>query len=211
MGQLRTLNMPLTWSCHWSPRWGSPSAISTAGCSHGNSRRRSSTSWYICSALDKHINDGSPYSISKLPNCTSNLQDAESRNTWVSSTNDLVAQYQVPGARRRGRRQATLTRCSRRAIPSQYQRLRVRVQRPGRRGRLRIHTTLYSRQIARKFDTHPSITSDSDSDAQPILTKARCRLTYTMAYAWIENLRIVAEPAGSAIALVSWLWRRPPL
>ena len=165
MGQLRILNMPLTWSCHCSPRWGYPLAISTAGCSHGNSRRRNSTSGYICSANDKPINDVSPNSISELPNCTSNLQDAESRNTWVSSTNELVAQYQVPGARHRGRRQAPLTRCSKRATPSQYQHLRVRVQRPDRIGRLRIHTTIYSRQIARKFDTHLSITSDSDSDS----------------------------------------------
>ena len=40
---------------------------------------------------------------------------------------------------------------------------------------------------------------------QPMLTKVRRRLTHSTADTVIEYLSIAVEPAGYAIALVSWL------
>ena len=58
-----------------------------------------------------------PIGIPKLPICTSNFQDAESRNTGDSGTDELVAPCNVLGIRRTGRAPAALTCGSTRATP----------------------------------------------------------------------------------------------
>ena len=78
-----------------------------------------------------------PISIPPLPNGTPNLQDTEARNTGLSSTTELAARHNVHSTRGRGRPRADLSRCSTRVTNSQYQDLRLRAQRPGRRERPR--------------------------------------------------------------------------
>ena len=91
-------------------------------------------------------------------------------------------------------------------------------QRRGRRGRLRGRlprrprgqTTISSRQTAREVDTQQSITSDPDSDAPTAqLTSdvdqgaSQVNPHYGLRSNRVPRYR--CEPAGSAIALVSWL------
>ena len=111
-------------------------------------------------------------SVPPLPDSISNLQDTEASNTKLSGSDVPAARYNLPNTRARVRALAALSRGSTRGTPSQYQDLRSRAQRQGRRGRPlgrpprrpRGHTTTSSRQIAREIDTQPSITSDSESD-----------------------------------------------
>ena len=114
-----------------------------------------------------------PVSVPPMPESTSNLQDTKASNTELSGSDEPAARYNVPSARDRRRPRAALSLGSTRGTPSQYQDLRSRSQRQGRRGRPRGRppgrprgsTTTSSRQIAREIDTQPSITSYSDSDA----------------------------------------------
>ena len=114
-----------------------------------------------------------PVSVPPLPDGISNLRDTETLNTELSGSDEPAARYNVPTTRNRGGPRAALSRGSTRRTPSQYQDLRSRAQRQGRRGRPRGrtprrprgHTTTSSRQIAREIDTQLSITSDSDSEA----------------------------------------------
>ena len=114
-----------------------------------------------------------PVSVPPLSDGISNFQDTETNNTELSGSDEPAARYNVPSTRNWGGPLAALSRGSTRRTPSQYQDLRSRAQRQGRRGRPRGrhprrprgHTTTPSRQIAREIDTQPSITSDSDSEA----------------------------------------------
>ena len=110
-----------------------------------------------------------PVSVPSLPESMSNLQDTEPSNTELSGSDEPAARYNVPSRRDRSRPRVALSRGSTRGTPSQYQDLRSRARRQGRRGphrsrpprRPRGHTTTSLRQTAREIDTQPSITSDS--------------------------------------------------
>ena len=76
-----------------------------------------------------------PVSVPPLPDGISNLQDTETSNTELSGSDEPAVRYNVPSPRNGGRPRAA--RGSKRGTPSQYQDLRSRAQRQGRRGRPR--------------------------------------------------------------------------
>ena len=116
-----------------------------------------------------------------FPHCR--MAPPNHRNTGLSSIDVLAALHNVPSTRGRVKLRTN----------SQYQTLYQ-----------------YSRQTAREIDNQPSITWDPDSDAptaQPSsdVDQGASQVNHTMDNSVIEYLGTAVEPAGSAIALVSWL------
>ena len=179
MNNVCHLNLPITINYRYFPNLKFPDAAQTQDASTAAAEAEVSLAGTSAPLLTNPSLTDVPVSVPPLPDGISNLQDTETNNTELSGSDEPAARYNVPSTRNRGRLRAALSRGSTRRTPSQYQDLRSRAQRQGRRGRPRGrpprrprgHTTTSLRQThSREIDTQPSITSDSDSEvptAQP--------------------------------------------